>query len=160
MESKLMAGMIAQGANFKVIGAITEAVIPFGVAVKRGTDPTDQIKQWDGAAATDRLLGFTVYSVEGNQDLKQYDAKANASILRQGQMFVKLSADSEDVVAGDKVGVLDDGLACKAFTAGAATATYGVNFDCGEFITPGVAGDIVIIEINLPGPVTVEKVPA
>jgi hypothetical protein len=131
VESKLLAGAIADAGHYRTESFITETAIGFGLAAKRGTDPASQAKLFDGAAGTDRFIGFALQSVSGGDlDNKRYNAKNTANILKEGPIWVELDAASGAVVAGDPVAIMPGGKVAKGGqVAGgvAATKTFGAN---------------------------------
>lgn len=144
------AGQLAEGRLDHADSMAAEGVIPFGIALKKGTSSEKQVKAWDGAASTDVFAGIALYSQAGDLDNEQYADKNPCTVLRKGIVWVKLSANSAGVTAGDKVAVRDDGLFDKAPLTSGTNGVYGVEIENAEFKSSGSAGDLVKLEINMP----------
>jgi len=84
--------------NDNVISFAAEGVVPFGLAVKRGTDPEKQCIVI--SANTETLLGVALktHTVVQTGDIAQYADTDTVSVLEQGAVYVEVTAA---VVAGE-----------------------------------------------------------
>ncbi|ABR46647.1 hypothetical protein Amet_4362 [Alkaliphilus metalliredigens QYMF] len=124
--------------------------IKYGKAVKLGTDKEIQVKAWDGAASTDIFAGIALNSVTGDLDNDQYLQGNPVSVLKKGTVWVKVSADSAGVTAGQKAAVLEDGDFTAAPLSVDTNGVYGVELEGSEYLTSAAAGELVMLAINLP----------
>lgn len=150
MEKALGAGKIAEGKiATSAVSMVAESAIPFGKAVKYGTDPENQVLPWDGANAGDKFAGVAVYSITGDIDTEEYRQYDPASVLKVGTVWVKVADNSSGVTAGESAAVTPDGFDAGGLTSG-ATGTYGVEIEGSEYLTSGSAGELVKLAINMP----------
>lgn len=157
MNAKLNAGQLATGRRGHADSMAGEGDIPFGIAVKYGTDPEKQVAAWDGKSEDDVLAGVAQYSIAGDLDNSKYTDGDSVTVARKAVMWVKLSADASEVQRGDKVAVRDDGFFDKAPLTEAANSVYGVEINDAEFKSAGVAEEVVKVEFNLPSQTKVKQ---
>ena len=157
MDAKLNAGQLATGRSGHADSMAAEGDIPFGTALKYGTDPEKQVAAWNGSAEADVLAGVAQYSVGGDLDNSKYADGDSVTVARKAVMWVKLSDSAADVTRGDKVAVRDDGLFDKAPLSEATNGVYGVEIEDAEFKSAGSAGDVVKVEFNLPSQTTTKQ---
>lgn len=150
MEAKLNAGKLAEGRQNHADSMAAEGEIPFGNALKLGTDPVKQVTAWDGAASSDKFAGIAQFSIAGDIDNAKYVDGDPVTVLKTGVVWVQLSADASSVTKGDPVAVRDDGLFDKGPLSEATSGVYGVEIENAEFKSAGDAGDVVKVEIDLP----------
>jgi len=116
--------------------SMAEAVIDFGVGVKRGTDPEYQVLTIDDSG--DTFYGIALY--EESQTTGDYQISKPVNVLRQGSVVVESTVA---VNAGDPAYVLP--------ASGNFTNVSTDNVVTGGVFTKTIAGaGITTIEINLP----------
>ena len=150
MDAKLNAGKLAEGRQNHADSMAAEGEIPFGKALKLGTDPEKQVTAWDGAASSDKFAGIAQFSIAGDLDNSKYEDGDPVTVLKTGVIWVQLSADAASVTKGDPVAVRDDGLFEKGALSSGSSGSYGVDIENAKFKSAGDAGDVVKVEIDLP----------
>ena len=79
--------------NDTITSFAAEGAVPFGLAVKRGTDPEKQCLVVD--ADTDTFLGVAVktHTIVQTGDTAQYEDTDTVSVLEQGAVYVEVTSD-------------------------------------------------------------------
>lgn len=123
-----------------------EGDINFGYAVVAGTDKTRQVKIPTLVTDVFRGVAVTTVGVEQN-DLGDglYRDKSAVSVMRQGKIIVKVNGDVEP---DDYAHFVYTGADAGLFRA---DTTNAVIVPTGVFRTAATAGNLAVLEINLPG---------
>lgn len=133
-------GMIADTTAYTIDSFFAEEFVPFGVAVRRGTN-ADEVAIWD-AAITVPFLGVAIYDPSNNDQTTignnniGYEAGSQISIMRVGRVFVEIDS-GVTVVPGDK--------AYLEATTGNFTNVATNNLLIGTFENNAVAGTSLAI---------------
>lgn len=140
------AGQISDTSIRTVSSFAAEGVIPFGVAVKRGTNPQKQVLKWAEANANTAVVGIAVSThlrapTSLNPVGNQYEVSNTVSVLTFGKVLVTASVD---VTAGQKAYV----KAAADATAGEFTNVALNNLLIGTFTTTATANSLVELEIK------------
>ena len=107
-------GMIAKGlSTYNEYGNFySEAIIPFGTGVMRGTDPADQCKLM---VTTGEFLGVALYRNVNVTDDRQCPNESTVEVLTKGHVWVKVEGST--VAAGDVAACGASGKFAKKDTA-------------------------------------------
>lgn len=124
------AGQIADSSMRVVNSFAAEAVVPFGAAVQRGTNPAKQVKPFIGGT----FAGVAVFS--HTEETGQYEIKGSAAVMSKGRVIVDTLAVS--VTAGGIAYVVND--------TGAWTGTDTLATAVGKFLTTG--SGLQVVELN------------
>lgn len=129
-------GMKADSRLDFVASSMAEAVVEFGVGVKRGTDPEYQVLTVDDAG--DAFYGIALY--EESQETGDYQISKPVNVLRQGSAVVEAAVA---VNAGEAAYILPaSGNFTNISTSNVATG--------GVFTKTIAAAGLTVVEINLP----------
>lgn len=134
-------GTLATFHNKFVMSFSAEALIEFGVPLRRGTDPEKQVDEWQDVI-TVPVVGISLSNAANVVDTPTahdgYYVTARAvSVLQRGRVWVTTNVN---VVAGDKAYVTAG--------SGAFTNIATNNLLVGSFQTSGLAGTTVVLEVN------------
>jgi len=142
-------GRIAEGESSGVSMAAENAIVP-GQAVKLGTDPEIQVKAWDGAASTNKFAGIAGQNLSYDLDNAQYEQGDPVPVIKKGVVWVKISASSAGVTAGQQAAVLPDGYFTAAPLVVGTSGTYGTEIEDSEYLSSAAAGALAKLSISLP----------
>lgn len=121
--------------------------INFGYAVIAGTDPVNQVKA--PVTSPGDFMGISIASMTTTQDANGngiYRTTKTVSVLRRGRIWVPVIAN---VVANTAAYYVYSGADAGKFTGTKTGATAFV--PTGVFRSSASAGEVAILEINLPG---------
>lgn len=135
-QGKGFEGMLADGKHIDADSAILEGApgaLRAGHAVKHGTeDNTFAVR----AADTDSIAGVLIYRPLVDGAIEEGRAQ---TLLRKGRILVKVTTD---VVRGEKAHVA---------AAGTFSNAGGTTLANSEFRTSALAGELAVLDLNLPG---------
>jgi hypothetical protein len=131
-------GQIVDASNRIIDSFSAEEIINYGIALKRGTDPQNQVLVWVGDINTP-VVGVSIFT--HLQYTGQYPIASEVSVMTQGRVWVD-AEDGLDIVAGEKAYV--------NVTNGAFTNVAANNLLVGKFLTSGHAQTIsFILELDI-----------
>lgn len=138
------AGMIADSSQKVTDSFAAEGVIPYGVAVVRGTDPVNQAKVVTAADDLDNFVGIshsTHMQIQNESGEVQYLDKDTVNVLSFGRVWVNVT---EAVTAGTEAQVVATGAdAGKFATTGTAVTNKRLTF-----LTSTTAAGLAVVEIR------------
>lgn len=112
-----------------------EAIVEFGVPLKRGTSKDDQVLTWADAITVD-VVGISVFS--DTSISKKYAIGDTVKVLTKGRIYVTVSVAVE---AGEKAYI--------TVTTGLFTNLAPNNLLVGKFMSSAAQDTVAILEINL-----------
>jgi len=130
-------GQIVDVTDRTIDSFTAEEVIGYGVALKRGTIPTDQVKLWAGDINMP-MVGVSVFTQ--TQFTGEYPISSAVSVMSEGRVWVNAETGLT-IVAGQRAYV--------NVTNGLFTNVATDNLLVGNFLTGGTAQDVLfVLELN------------
>ena len=150
-------GALAEAQQDKTHTGVSEEVIPYGKFVMVGSntlsgtnyESNQGVKVFDGTTGQ-HILGIAKQSLEPGMDDDQYDANQPVEIGRSGIYLAEVDANSTGVSVGDTLAVMPSGDVMAESDLSSGSGEYAVTLENSEFVTSGAAGDIVVVELNMP----------
>lgn len=141
------AGQLADVGPKRIDSKCAQAAIGFGLGVKLGTDPASQVVRIDNSA--DAFFGVAIFDHTREQGFNKTTSPSSVpatyaigdavAVLREGRVYVELAA-AATVTVGAAAYVLP---ASGKFTHSTSSTVGPV----GRFVTAGIEGDIVAVDI-------------
>ena len=160
ISPELGKGKIAEGRKTEVDSRVAEEdQIDFGTGLVKGTNKERQVVAFDGSSDAVVFDGIAGYALNGDIDNGYYEKYDRVSCIRKGIVWVEVDADSSGVEAGDKVAYVPSGNidAVSNLTEGSGGTYFADLSNVAEIKSNGDAGDLVKVEIDLPGNIEIKE---
>ena len=126
-------GQIADASSRTIDSFAAEGIVPFGVAVQRGTDPDKQAKVFSDGS----LLGVSVFS--HTEESGQYEDKSSVSVMTHGRVI--MSASGIAAIAGDPAYAVPGGAVSSS--PNTATISFDADFVASNTIDATINGEAI-----------------